>query len=1092
MQTIRNVLVRAVVWVACSAVLGATALGATESGGAALGDLQHLEVTETGADLHTTTGALLRISMLGTNLFRLEAGRQGTLSGEGSGKAPIVIDDEPREVHFEVDQGEESARLTTSDFELVIHPAPLRFELRRAPDGELLWKELKPLSMTEQATVQTLSSRSDEAFVGGGQQNGAFHFKGRSMEISYSGGWEEGDRPSPAPFYMSSNGYGVLRNTWSEGSYDFRSDEYLSTRHSEDRFDAYFMVGSSIRDVLDVYTRLTGRAGLLARWAFGYGDADCYNDGDNEKKPGTVPPGWSDGPTGTTSDVVRSLAEKYREHRMPGSWILPNDGYGCGYEDLPEVVERLAELGFRTGLWTEDGVEKIAWEVGEAGSRVQKLDVAWTGKGSQWAMDANHDAAQGFLDNSDARPFIWTVMGWAGIQRYAVTWTGDQSGSWDYIRWHVPTLIGSGLSGMNYSTGDVDGIFGGSPETYTRDLQWKALTPVLMGMSGWSKAARKHPWWFEEPHRSIHRSYLELRMRLTPYLYNLARETETRGAPMVRGLMWDHEDDPHAWTGEYPYQFFLGRELLVAPVYRSQATSKGWREGVYLPRGRWIDFWDGRVIDAGDEGLEIAIPVDLETLPILVRAGAIIPMYPVALYDGQVPADPLTLEIYPFGDSELRLFEDDGETRAYRDGSFSEQLFEVQAPQEESGPIEVSIHPAHGEFDGRFETRSFELVIRGRAPAGRVRLDGEDLPRIEDSADWEASKKGFRYDAEDRGGATRVSIGEVSTRVMHRIEIEPLSGAEAPVASSYPEPPPRQDFLDSDSIQVVGRPAEEPGHALENAFDGDPDTWFRTIRDQSFAIGPHQLTLYLGDRRVIEGLTFLPRNDKHWRYGQVRELEVYLADVNGQWGDAIARLELEKLEGEQDVRFPPRAGRLLRLRVLSTHDGGDDPMVLGAQGERVEDFDALAPVKVGPITISELRILEHRTSGRQEIIHRLSAEAETPRAPLRIDGLEFERFSSASEALTFELSGDWQRLKAEVGVAEASQGEVQCQVLGDGRLIWRSATLNASMPPSKPTLDIRGISHLSLVCESISGSPDAFWIDPRLEGFEGDEALPST
>ena len=138
-----------------------------------------------------------------------------------------------------------------------------------------------------------------------------------------------------------------------------------------------------------------------------------YNDGDNRKKPGTVPEGWSDGPTGTTPDVVQSVAAKYREHDMPGGWILPNDGYGCGYTDLPRTVQELAKHGFRTGLWTEDGVDKIAWEVGTAGSRVQKLDVAWTGKGYQFAMDANKQAFDGIWNNSDSRPFLWTVMGWS-------------------------------------------------------------------------------------------------------------------------------------------------------------------------------------------------------------------------------------------------------------------------------------------------------------------------------------------------------------------------------------------------------------------------------------------------------------------------------------------------------------------------------------------------------------------------------------------------------------------------------------------------------------------------------------------------------
>jgi hypothetical protein len=158
-----------------------------------------------------------------------------------------------------------------------------------------------------------------------------------------------------------------------------------------------------VRDVLARYTEWTGRARMLPRWALEYGDADCYNDGDNVKKPGTVPKGWSDGPTGKTPDVIETVARKYREHDMPGGWILPNDGYGCGYTALPETVQGLAKYGFRTGLWTENGVEKMAWEVGTAGTRVQKLDVAWTGKGYQFSLDANKSAYDGILNNSDGR-----------------------------------------------------------------------------------------------------------------------------------------------------------------------------------------------------------------------------------------------------------------------------------------------------------------------------------------------------------------------------------------------------------------------------------------------------------------------------------------------------------------------------------------------------------------------------------------------------------------------------------------------------------------------------------------------------------------
>jgi alpha-glucosidase (family GH31 glycosyl hydrolase) len=1047
-------------------------------------DLASVSVTGSVVDLRTVAGMLVRVSFLDNHLMRVEATLGDEPTDEGSGKSPIVLPFAPVVVPVQARDHGTHRSFATPVMELLVHPTPLLLELRRVSDGQVLWRELRPLTITADATTQTLTSASGDHLLGGGQQNGIVELNGRLVEISYSGGWEEGDRPSPAPFYMSDRGYGVLRNTWSDGEYDFRSEGYLTAKHAEGRFDAYYMVGESFQHVLDHYTRLTGRAGLLPRWAFGYGDADCYNDGDNVKKPGTTPAGWSDGPTGNTPDVVVSVAAKYREHDMPGGWILPNDGYGCGYTDLPEVVRRLGELGFRTGLWTEDGVEKIAWEVGTAGTRVQKLDVAWTGKGYQWAMDANHDAAQGILGSSSSRPFIWTVMGWAGIQRYAVTWTGDQSGSWDYIRWHIPTLIGSGLSGMVYSTGDVDGIFGGSPETYTRDLQWKCFTPVLMGMSGWSKAERKHPWWFDEPYRSINRRYLKLRQRLMPYLYTLAHETATSGAPMVRGVMWDRPDDPHAY--DHPYQFLLGRDLLVAPVFRSQAASRGWREGVYFPQGRWIDYWTGTVVDAGPDGRLIDIPVDLATLPVMVRAGAIIPMYPESLYDGQVPFDPLTLDLYPHGDSELVLYEDDGRTRAYLDGEYSLQQIRVTAFQD-GDRIEVTVAAAQGSFDGMLEQRTVELVLHTRRPPAVVSLDGEELPSQPNRAELSVGDRGWYFDADDRHGVIRVKTGRVSTRVTHQVVVGLEPDTEPADTGGYPPMPGGDGAIAFDSLMVVGRPAEEPGHPLENAFDGNPDTWFRTIRDQSVAYGPHELTLSLGGRRFVEGFRISPRNDKHWKYGQVRDYEVFITEANGEWGDPVATGALARTQEMQEVRFTPQAGRLLRLRVLSTHDDGVDPMVSGATGMSGRAYDATAPVRVSPMTISELQLLERSKPARPGQTAFLIEEPN----PVCMNGLHYQDGLNVygSSRLDFELTGDWHTFRADAGVDDGSPvpGPIQLQVWGDGNLLWDSGPVTAPTI-AKPRLDIRGISDLSL--RTVAGDQEIAidWADVKVFGYQGDTA----
>lgn len=1091
-----------------------------------VGNLRNVSTVSTAKDapaweLTTDAGVRVRIDLLRADVLRVQAGRNGKLLPAGDKAAPIVLPQAATPVRFTVEEDAGEVRIRTDAVVLHIQRQPLRFALDRLDAGKAvpLWHELQPLDLAPSQSVQVLSSDAGERFFGGGQQNGRFEFKGREVEISYSGGWEEGDRPSPAPMLLSSRGWGMLRNTWSDGNYDLREPEAATLLHREDRFDAYYFVGANLHDLLDRYTALTGRAGMLPRWALSYGDADCYNDGDNKRKPGTVPEGWSDGPTGTTPDVIDSVAKKYREHDMPGGWILPNDGYGCGYTELPKVVQGLAKYGFRTGLWTENGVDKIAWEVGTAGTRVQKLDVAWTGKGYQFAMDANQSAYNGILKNSDSRPFLWTVMGWAGIQRYAVAWTGDQSGSWDYIRWHIPTLIGSGLSGYAYATGDVDGIFGGSAETFTRDLQWKSFTPVLMGMSGWSANSRKHPWAFDEPYRSINRDYLKLKMRLTPYMYGLTREAERTGAPIVRGLMWDYPQDPQALTEAHKYQFLLGRDLLVAPVYRSQAASRGWRRDIHLPPGRWIDYWDGRVVQAGEQGRDLDRQVELATLPLFVRAGAIVPMYPAMLFDGEKPVDEVTFDLYPQGESAYTLYEDDGITRRYAQGEASEQLVTMRAPDilskaGGSGEVRVRIDAVKGEYKGQLPQRRYALRVLSRKAPQAVELDGRALPKQADRAAYAAATEGWYFDANERRGTLHVRTAPVDIRraLEFRFAI-PVAAATADDA--YPAAPELGRALPADSLLVVNRPAEEPGHPLENAFDDDPTTWFRTVRNQAVRTGAHEWVIGFGERKLVDGIELAPRNDKNWKHGQVRDYEIYLADSNGEWGEPIARGQLKLQQELQRIDFAPRAGRLLRFRVLSVQnpdgDGasGADPMVEAAKAGAARAFDAQRPRDVGSITLSTFRVLEHASAERpaqqrylSELTLPVALGNEVARdrgfggaSEMRMNGLHFRHGLGvdADSRIDMQLKGNWQLLRADLGIDDRCReaGGMQFQVWGDDRLLYDSGLVRAPAVV-KPELDVRGLQRLSLRTLGAQGAKPAQvcgnWANAVLIGQEGDTA----
>ncbi len=1109
--------------------LMAFTLIATMTTAAPIGDLQKIQQQGEQFYLETDQATQLIVTIIDEQTFRIEAHAPKIKAEAVNTKAPIVLPQVAKKIAATLVENADFYAINTTSYQLQINKSPLLFRLIDSQTQQIVWQEQQPLNLSATNSVQILQSDATEQFYGGGQQNGSFAFKGTILEISYSGGWEEGDRPSPAPFFMSNRGYGVLRNTWSNGSYDFRSEESSILSHQQGYFDSYYFVGDTIQQVLQAYTAVTGRAPLLPRWAFEYGDADCYNDGDNSKKPGTVPSNWRDGPTGTSIDVIDSVAKQYRLHDMPGGWILPNDGYGCGYTDLPTVVTGLAKYGFKTGLWTEDGVDKIAWEVGTAGSRAQKLDVAWTGQGYQFAMNANAAAAQGILENSNARPFLWTVMGWAGIQRYAVTWTGDQAGSWDYIRWHIPTLIGSGLSGQTYATGDVDGIFGGSAETFTRDLQWKTFTPVLMGMSGWSNSSRKHPWWFPEPYRSINRQYLKLKMRLMPYMYTLAYQAEQSGAPIVRGLMWDYPN--LAKADSVKDQFLLGADILVAPVYRSMVASRGWRENIFLPPGQWHYYWDGRVVNSAEAGTEVDVQVDLATLPIFVRAGAILPMYPAALYDGEKAKDQITFDIYPHGRSEFSWYEDDGISRDYQTGAFSQQRIIVKAPKTGSGDIELSLGPVIGSYQGQLPQRRYEFWLHTRVKPQQIVQDGHPLAEAADANAYASRESGWYFDP-THYGILRIKIATQSIRQATTLRASFATDAAPAITAGFPKAPAMGDALPGDSLLVINRPAEEPGHPLENAFDDNPATWFRTVRDQSIKTGAHEFVLALDARRLVTGFAIAPRNDKHWQAGQAKDVEVYLADTNGEWGQPVFRGRLALKQQLQTIKFPPRPGSLLRFRILSTQDQAEDgvsqdPMV-SAANSTARAFNALQARQVNPISISEFRILQQPEPKKAKQTLKLSAisaqmaatisaehkipqqqhktDISAPTAqqrqfqldqafsgqPMRMNGLLFQHGVGVSgqTRLDYELRGDWQLLRADLGVDDSCKntGSVQFQIFGDDQLLFDSGALQAPAVV-KPELDIRTIRRLSLRTVGANTDTCANWANAQLIGFDGDSAL---
>lgn len=258
-------------------------------------------------------------------------------------------------------------------------------------------------------------------------------------------------------------------------------------------------------------------------------------------------------------------------------------------------------------------------------------------------------------DDPSQRPFVVTRAGWAGIQRYAAVWTGDNSASYDDLALSIRTNLGLGLSGVPFVGCDVGGFVGTpDPELYSRWMQAASLTPFMRSHTV-ADTPDQEPWSFGEETERRCKEAIERRYRLMPYLYALLHESHQTGLPMIRPLWMEFFEDSESFNSRYQHQFMVGPSLLVAPV-----IEKGQRfQKVYLPKGRWFEpatqkFHQG--------GASVLVEADLDTLPLFYREGAVIPNREVQQYVDEKPLELLTLTLVPGAPGRGRVVLDDGLT----------------------------------------------------------------------------------------------------------------------------------------------------------------------------------------------------------------------------------------------------------------------------------------------------------------------------------------------------------------------------------------------------------------------------------------------
>jgi alpha-glucosidase len=379
------------------------------------------------------------------------------------------------------------------------------------------------------------------------------------------------------------------------------------------------------------------------------------------------------------------------------------------------------------GVFPADGFDKPEISLGP--QRTFPIDVRHDGDGQPGAHAQYHNVygmqmARASFEGlrslrPDRRPLVLTRAGFAGVQRYAAVWTGDNSPTWPHLALTIPMLTNLSVSGVPFVGADVGG-FMGSPcaELHTRWLQAAALTPYFRTHSN-DVSAPREPWAFGAEFEAINRGTIELRYRLLPYLYTLFEESERTGLPPMRPLWFMAPGDARAALVDD--QFLLGADLLVAPVLREGQLKRE----VYFPKGdAWLDWWDGSRHEGGSSAM-VAAPLD--RLPLFVRAGASLPVSKVVQHTGEMKDAALTLAVALGGEGTSHVFQDAGDGYGYREG----RSRRIAVTQDGQG-LRLDIPPNRGYQ----RVEAIEFIGLRAAPAG-VRIDGKPA-------------QGLRFDAAAR------------------------------------------------------------------------------------------------------------------------------------------------------------------------------------------------------------------------------------------------------------------------------------------------------------------------------------------------------
>ncbi|MEO0367046.1 MAG: TIM-barrel domain-containing protein [Pseudomonadota bacterium] len=567
--------------------------------------------------------------------------------------------------------------------------------------------------------------------------------------------------PLIVPFYLSSRGYGVFLNSTFPNRFALNADgDYsiaIDTHGFTGQMDYVFIAGPSLKAVVDRYTQLTGRPRLPMKSMFGLQLSDKGHDHNSDTPSDET--WWKDKiqshrSAGLPLDHVvndnrwRAAGGKRCESKIewdrtrypdPVAWARWLAGNGlvstidfnrciAGFSDgwhpsfnlpaidnieFPESAPDLTNPNFRRWFWNvfyEKSLEPALgfpgdalWidEFDEQGAAPKDIVLA-NGRSSAemrnyWFFLIAKALVEEGWDRTPIinRPFVWVRGMTAGAQRYATLWSGDIKPNEDDMGSQIRAMQLAGLAGFPFWGHDAGGFFdweqglGPDESLYQRwAMAFGSFAPIWkphgMGQSRW-------PLDRSESSVAAAHQYGRLRYELMPYLYSLAHEAADTGLPIARPMLLEFPDSEEAWKRDL--QFMFGPSILVAPVVDQRNAS------VWLPNGGWYPFGGGDLLDG-----EQVLTQEHDTMPIYIRAGAIIPKREYALSTAFIDKSKLVIDVYTGADGHFRLVEDDDRTEAWRRG----ERRVTQLHFDDSEQVLI-IQPAQGSYQGAIDHRDITV-----------------------------------------------------------------------------------------------------------------------------------------------------------------------------------------------------------------------------------------------------------------------------------------------------------------------------------------------------------------------------------------------